>query len=89
VSNQAIKNAPAAYSISVVGVPDVSYNTDANGNVTGQPLTCGSQLVITSGTGRWDPRGTVSGDPATVHPYTGTMTAWACIDKGIPGQLGR
>ena len=78
-SNSQIKAIPATYSVPVLGTPVVHYNTDANGKVTGSPATCGSQLLLTTGTGKYDP--TVMNDPLipTGIGSGGTITVWACV----------
>ena len=72
---------PAAYSISVLGAPVVHYNTNSNGNVTGPPQTCGSQLVVTTGTGNYDP--TVIYESPNTNPIAtaGTLKVWACVQS--------
>lgn len=84
-SNAQILGTPAVYSTSVLGAPLVHYNTDITGRVMGQPQTCGSQLVVTTGMGRYNP--TVTSDPSrpgVAIPAIGTVTAWACVEKGDP-----
>lgn len=78
VSNPQILGTPATYSFPVYGTPVVHYNTNLNGVVMGAPMTCGSQLLVTTGMGTYNP--TVV-DP-TVSPTVstaGTLTVWACV----------
>jgi hypothetical protein len=78
-SNSQILGTPAAYAFSVLGAPVVHYNTDINGKVIGSPATCGSQLVVTTGMGVYDP--TTTSDPSTPNPIpaAGTLSVWACV----------
>jgi hypothetical protein len=83
VSNSQILGTPEAYSFSVLGAPVVHYNTDSNGKVIGQPKACGSQLVVTTGMGQFDP--TTTSDPSKPDvpvPTGGTLSVWACVERG-------
>ncbi len=86
VSNSQLVGTPAAYSVTVLGAPVVHYNTNSNGKVIGPPQTCGSQLVVTTGMGHYDP--TVTSDPSTPNPVptAGTLKVWACVQStgGFP-----
>ncbi|MDR3698805.1 MAG: porin [Candidatus Sulfopaludibacter sp.] len=83
VSNSQIAGTPAAYSSAVLGAPVVHYNTDSNGRQVGQPMTCGSQLVVTTGMGNYNP--TTTSDPSQANPIPagGTLTAWACVEQSL------
>jgi hypothetical protein len=83
VSNSQILGTPAAYSFSVLGSPVVHYNTDSNGRVIGQPKACGSQLIVTTGMGHYDPT-TISdpSQPGIPVPTAGTLSVWACVERG-------
>ncbi len=81
VSNSLIQGTHGAYSIPVSGASVVHYNTDVNGKVIGSPVTCGSQLVVTTGMGTYDP--TTTSDPSKPGvpvPTAGTLDVWVCID---------
>ena len=81
VSPSKILGMPATYSVPVsAAYPDVYYNTDSNGDVIGQPVTCGSELVLTTA-GTYDPTmiGNAPGQPV---PTAGTLSTWVCVEKG-------
>jgi hypothetical protein len=89
VTNSQIVGTPAAYSFSVLGAPVVHYNTDSNGRVIGQPQACGSQLVVTTGMGQFNP--TTTSDPSKPGvpvPPAGTLSVWACVERGTQSQIG-
>ena len=80
VSNSQIVGAPAPYEFPVLGTPIVRYNTDVNGRAVDQPMTCGSQLVVTTGMGRYNP--TIATDPSQPGvnlPAAGSLTTWVCV----------
>ena len=82
VSNSQILGTPAAFSFTGLGTPVVHYNTDANGKAMGAPMTCGSQLVVTTGMGTFDP--TTTSDPSkpgVTIPAAGTLSTWVCIKQ--------
>ncbi len=83
ISNSEILGTAAVYSVPVLGAPLVHYNTDVTGKAIGPPSTCGSQFIVTTGMGTYDP--TTTGDPssATPIPAGGTLSVWACIQQGI------
>ena len=82
VSNSQILGTPAAYSFPVLGTPVVHYNTDANGRAMGSPMTCGSQLVVTTGMGKFDPTTTADpSKPGMAIPAAGTLSTWVCIKQ--------
>ncbi len=87
VSNSQIVGTSAAYSFSVLGAPVVHYNTNSNGQVIGPAMTCGSQLVLTTGMGNYNP--TVVSDPSQPGmpiPAAGTLSAWVCIEQGTQSR---
>jgi hypothetical protein len=89
VTNSQILGTPAAYSFSVLGAPVVHYNTDSNGKVIGQPKACGSQLVVTTGMGQYDPTTTYDlSQPGIPVPTAGTLSVWACVERGSQFQVG-
>ena len=80
VSNTQLLGTPATYAFPVLGSPVVRYNTDINGRVVGAAQTCGSQLVLTTGMGRYNP--TVTTDPSQPGvpiPAGGTISTWICV----------
>lgn len=81
VSPSTIRGMPAAYSVPVsAAYPDIYYNTDSNGTVIGQPLTCGSELVLATA-GTYDP--TMIGNPPGLPvPTAGTLSTWVCVERG-------
>jgi Porin subfamily len=83
VSNSQILGTPATYSFSALGAPVIHYNTDINGKVIGSPMTCGSQLVVTTGMGKYDP--TTVSDPSKNAPIpaAGTLSVWACVQPAF------
>jgi hypothetical protein len=81
VSNSQIVGTPAAYSLAVLGAPVVHYNTDSNGNVIGSPMTCGSQLVVTTGMGTYNPTETTDPSQPGPIPAAGTLSVWACVER--------
>ncbi len=82
VSNAQILGTPAAYSSSVLGAPVVHYNTDSVGKVIGQS-TCGSQVVVTTGMGRFNPTATSDpSKPGVAIPTIGTVSTWVCVEHG-------
>lgn len=80
VSNAQILGTPAAFSFHVLGMPVVHYNTDSTGRALGSPMTCGSELVVTTGMGTFDPT-TISdpSKPGVAIPAAGTISTWVCI----------
>lgn len=80
VSNSQILGTHAAYSSTALGAPVVHYNTDSKGNVIGLPMTCGSQLIVTTGMGTYNP--TEISDPSQPSPIpaAGTLSVWACVE---------
>lgn len=81
VSNSLIQGTPGAYSIPVSGAPVVRYNTDINGKAIGSPVTCGSQLVVTTGMGPYDPTTTSDpSQPGVAIPAAGTLSVWVCVE---------
>ena len=80
VANSQLVGAPAPYEFPVLGAPLEHYNTDVNGRVVGQPMTCGSQLVVTTGMGKYNP--TVANDPSrpevNLQPG-GSLNTWVCV----------
>lgn len=87
VANSQIQGTPAAYSFSVLGAPVVHYNTDVNGKFIGVPKACGSQLVVTTGMGQYNPTSTTDpSNPSVPIPTAGTLSVWACVEQG--SQVG-
>jgi hypothetical protein len=86
VSPSTLRGMPATYSVPVsAAYPDVYYNTDSNGDVIGDPHTCGSELVLTTG-GSYDP--TMIGNPPGQPVHTaGTLSVWVCVEHS--GHAGR
>lgn len=81
VSNSEILGTRAAYWFTVLGAPVVHYNTDSTGKVIGSPMTCGSQLVVTTGMGSYDPAETSDpSQPGVPIPAAGTLSVWACVE---------
>ncbi len=79
VSNEQILGTPALFSFPVLGGLPVHYNTDSNGRVFGFPSVCGSQFVVTTGMGNYDPTNVTDPSSITPIPAGGTITVWACI----------
>src|SRR5665213_3004216 len=89
VTNSQILGTAAAYSFSVLGAPVVHYNTDINGKFIGVPKACGSQLVVTTGMGQFDPTTTHDpSNPSVRVPTAGTLSVWACVEHGSQSQGG-
>jgi hypothetical protein len=80
VSNEQILGTAAFYSMPVLGALPVHYNTDSNGKVMGFPSVCGSQFIVTTGMGNYDPTHVTDiSNPSTPIPAGGTLSVWACI----------
>jgi hypothetical protein len=80
VSNEQILGTPAVYSFPVLGTPVVHYNTNSNGKVTSFPSQCGSQFIVTTGMGTFDPTKVVDpSNPTKPISAGGTLSVWACI----------
>jgi hypothetical protein len=84
ISNNEILGTPAVYSVPVLGALLVHYNTDSNGRVMGSPSTCGSQFIVTTGMGTYNPTAiTDPSNPTNLISPGGTLSVWACIQQGI------